>query len=211
MKVKICGLKEEIHVQAAVQAGADYLGFVFTKSSRQVTLSQAKELVQYIPKQIKKVGVFVNPTLSEVLQAIKKVPLDCVQLHGQETPEFVAKIPVEVIKAFSVKHGNLSTDFNKYPEEVILLVDAPAKEFAGGSGEKFDWKSLNLSLFTKRKILVAGGLTVGNVQTAIQYFHPYGVDVSSGVETAGRKDSQKIKAFIQQVKGEKKNEVSSSR
>lgn len=204
MKVKICGLSEQVHVDAAVTSGADLIGFVFADSSRQVTVEQAHELVRTIPQSIRKVGVFVNPTLEELEQAIQGVPLDIVQLHGSEPPELIAKLSVPVIKAFSVRDGKLTPSLANYDEKTFLLVDAPPQSFQGGSGETFNWQEIDRDFFKKRKGLLAGGLTAENVQAGIDYFQPYGVDVSSGVETAGHKDANKIKAFIKKAKGARK-------
>lgn len=201
MKVKICGLKNVADVSIAVVNQADYIGFVFANSHRQVSIQQAQELVKEIPDTIQKVGVFVNPTLTELLTTIRAVSLDVVQLHGEESLELIQQIPVTVIKAFPIKEGRLPEGLEKYPADVIFLFDAPAGEFEGGSGRKFDWHQADFSSLGSRQFFVAGGLTSQNVQDAISYFDPYGVDVSSGVETNREKDPQKIKKFIETAKG----------
>ncbi|EHL5791975.1 TPA: phosphoribosylanthranilate isomerase [Listeria monocytogenes] len=200
MIVKICGLKKVVDVAAAVDNGADMIGFVFAKSKRQVTVEKAHELAKNIPANVKKVGVFVNPTEEELTAAIKGVPLDVVQLHGQEPPEQANRTDVEVIKAFPVKDGKLPTNINDYPNAYILL-DAPAEEYEGGSGKTFDWDKINRDMLTKNKLIIAGGLNAQNVQEAIKRFEPYAVDISSGVELNGEKDPEKIKCFIKTAKG----------
>ncbi|OFG41412.1 N-(5'-phosphoribosyl)anthranilate isomerase [Listeria monocytogenes] len=200
MIVKICGLKKAVDVAAAVDNGADMIGFVFAKSKRQVTVEKAHELAKNIPANVKKVGVFVNPTEEELTAAIKGVPLDIVQLHGQEPAKQANRTDVEVIKAFPVKDGKIPTNINDYPNAYILL-DAPAEEYEGGSGKTFDWDKINRDMLTKNKLIIAGGLNAQNVQEAIKRFEPYAVDISSGVETNEEKDPEKIKYFIKTAKG----------
>ncbi|EAG9433248.1 phosphoribosylanthranilate isomerase [Listeria monocytogenes] len=200
MIVKICGLKKAVDVAAAVDNGADMIGFVFAKSKRQVTVEAAHELAKEIPAGVKKVGVFVNPTEEELTAAIKGVPLDVVQLHGQEPPEQANRTDAEIIKAFPVKDGKLPTNINDYPNAYILL-DAPAEEYEGGSGKTFDWEKINRDMLTKNKLIIAGGLNAQNVQEAIKRFEPYAVDISSGVESNREKDPEKIKCFIKTAKG----------
>lgn len=128
------------------------------------------------------------------------MPLDIVQLHGQEPAKQANRTDAEVIKAFPVKDGKLPTNINDYPNAYILL-DAPAEEYEGGSGKTFDWDKINRDMLTKNKLIIAGGLNAQNVQEAIKRFEPYAVDISSGVETNGEKDPEKIKCFIKTAKG----------
>lgn len=190
-KVKICGLTTREAVEVAVNSGADYIGFVFAKSKRQVGIKQASHLAQFIPKTVQKVGVFVSPTLMELQEAIVKVPLDLVQIHGEFSDEDFEKLDVPSIRAIPVE---------KTLEEIqtkadFLLFDAPL----AGSGKTFDWELLKDENIEKPYFL-AGGLTVDNVKQAITFFRPYAVDVSSGVETDGKKDLLKIMRFIESVK-----------
>lgn len=190
-KVKICGLTTKEAVEVAVNSGADYIGFVFAKSKRQVGIKQASHLAQFIPKTVQKVGVFVSPTLMELQEAIVKVPLDLVQIHGEFSDEDFEKLDVPSIRAIPVE---------KALEEIetkadFLLFDAPL----AGSGKTFDWELLKDENIEKPYFL-AGGLTVDNVKQAITFFRPYAVDVSSGVETDGKKDLLKIMRFIESVK-----------
>ena len=190
-KVKICGLSTQEAVTAAVSSGADYIGFVFAKSKRQVSLEQAQKLAKMIPEKVKKVGVFVSPTLEELKIAIKTVPLDLVQVHGDYDEDLQTDFSVPLIRAVQIKKGkeNLTSKAD------YLLFDAPV----AGSGETFNWQELESQNVTK-PFFIAGGLTEDNVADAIRFFHPYAVDVSSGVETNGIKDQEKIKRFIERVK-----------
>ncbi|WP_019322493.1 phosphoribosylanthranilate isomerase [Streptococcus mutans] len=190
-KVKICGLSTQEAVTAAVSSGADYIGFVFAKSKRQVSLEQAQKLAKMIPEKVKKVGVFVSPTLEELKIAIKTVPLDLVQVHGDYDEDLQTDFSVPLIRAVQIKKGkeNLTSKAD------YLLFDAPI----AGSGETFDWQQLETEQLQK-SFFIAGGLTSDNVKECIEHFAPYAVDVSSGVETNGRKDIEKIKRFIESVK-----------
>lgn len=191
-KIKICGLMDQEMVEATCQLGADYLGFIFAKSKREMLPREVKRITKNVPEQIKKVGVFVSPTEEEVKRVIQESELDLVQIHG----DFCMKeYGVPVIQAKSVEQSitiQTTADF--------LLLDAPPKEFYGGNGETFSWEEINPSELPKEKLIIAGGLTSQNVQQALAYFQPMGVDVSSGVETDGKKDRQKIQAFIEKVK-----------
>lgn len=199
-RIKICGLKEAEHVEAAVFAGADAIGFVFAPSKRQITLSEAAQLAKAIPFPVKKVGVFVNATAEEINATAQAVPLDYVQLHGDEPDTLLDAIEVPVIKAFSIRSKeDLERAFAS--PAPLVLVDAPGTTHRGGSGHTFDWTYFH-QVSTSRPFILAGGLTPENVGEAVRDLQPAMVDVSSGVETDGRKDSDKIKAFIRAVREE---------
>ncbi|MGG0655819.1 phosphoribosylanthranilate isomerase [Rummeliibacillus pycnus] len=200
-KIKICGLMKEENVIAAVQAGADAIGFVFAKSKREISIETAKKLAKSIPKYVLKIGVFVDASAEFILQAYNEVPLDIVQFHGNETNEEIKKIGVPSIKACSVK-SQVDIERALDYETNYLLLDAPGIQFAGGSGQTFDWNLLNNPKLKERKIILAGGLNPSNVENAIEITHPYMVDVSSGVESNGQKDNQLISSFIDAVKKE---------
>ena len=190
-KVKICGLSTKEAVETAVSAGADYIGFVFAPSKRQVTLDQAAELAKLIPSHIQKVGVFVSPSQSELLEAIDKVGLDLVQIHGQVADNLFEDLPCASIQAVQVDgDGHVPNSQADY-----LLFDAPV----AGSGQTFDWGQLDTTDLSQ-PFFIAGGLNEDNVEEAIQHFTPYAVDVSSGVESNGQKDHEKIRRFIERVK-----------
>ena len=190
-KVKICGLSTKGAVETAVSAGADYIGFVFAPSKRQVTLEQAAELAEIIPTYVKKVGVFVSPSREELLEAIDKVGLDLVQIHGQVADDLFEDLPCDSIQAVQVDgEGHVPNSQADY-----LLFDAPV----AGSGQTFDWGKLDTTGIAQ-PFFIAGGLNEDNVARAIQHFSPFAVDVSSGVETDGQKNHEKIRRFIERVK-----------
>ena len=178
-------------METACQAGADYIGFVFAESRRRVSLEQAQKLAALVPSTVRKVGVFVSPSLAELQEAISVANLDLVQIHGDFNEELLTEVGRPVIRAYQVK-GALKGVSQQVD---YLLFDAPL----AGSGQTFDWQ-----VFDKGQIhqpfFIAGGLNVENVREAIQHFAPYAVDVSSGVETDGQKDLEKIKEFIERVK-----------
>ena len=190
-KVKICGLSTKEAVKTAVSAGADYIGFVFAPSKRQVTLEQAAELAKFIPSHIQKVGVFVSPSRAELLEAVDKVGLDFVQVHGQVVDDLFENLSCASIQAVQVDgDGHVPNSQADY-----LLFDAPV----AGSGQTFDWGRLDTTGLAQ-PFFIAGGLNEDNVARAIQHFSPFAVDVSSGVETNGQKDHEKIRRFIERVK-----------
>ncbi|WP_172370325.1 phosphoribosylanthranilate isomerase [Sporosarcina jiandibaonis] len=198
-KVKICGLMEREHVNAAVDAGADAIGFVFAPSSRRVTVEQAQELAREIPDNVLKIGVFVNETQEEITRIFKAVPLDYVQFHGDEDADFIRKMQLPSIKALSVKSTDNVKEASEY-ETNYYLFDAPGTVYKGGSGVTFDWELLKAAEIPAEKIILAGGLNIGNVKEAVQRVRPFMVDVSSGVERGKRKDKGLIQEFIQAVK-----------
>jgi len=190
-KVKICGLSTKGAVETAVSAGADYIGFVFAPSKRQVTLEQAAELAKIIPTNVKKVGVFVSPSRSELLEVIEKVGLDLVQVHGRVADDLFDDLPCASIQAVQVDgNGHVPNSQADY-----LLFDAPV----AGNGRTFDWGQLDTTDLSQ-PFFIAGGLNEDNVEEAIQHFTPFAVDVSSGVESNGQKDHEKIRRFIERVK-----------
>jgi len=198
-KVKICGLKEVQHVQAAVQAGADAIGFVFAASKRQVSIEQAQQLAKHVPEGVLKIGVFVNPTPEELRATVSNVPLDYVQYHGDETPDFIVQQGYPSIKALSVR---CATDVQAAANYAVdyYLFDAPGTDYKGGSGHTFDWTLLETAGIPREKLILAGGLKIENIHEALALVSPCMVDVSSGVETEGSKDTEKIAAFLQAVK-----------
>lgn len=189
-RVKICGLSDEKNIQVACQAGADYIGFVFATSKRQVTIEQARQLRQAVADHVQVVGVFLNQDLDFIEQAIAQVGLDLVQIHGEWDESLRPSKPL--IRAVQVQAAQ---DFPFDPRADYLLLDAPV----AGSGKTFGWQLVATDAI-RDKLFVAGGLTVDNVQAAVQHFQPFAVDVSSGVETDGKKDPDKIREFIRRAK-----------
>jgi len=202
MLVKICGITTREAADAAVQSGADLIGFVFADSKRNISPIEAEQIASALPSSVKKVGVFVNETVNNVLEIADTVGLDVIQLHGDEPPEMIEQLPYEVIKAIPAKPEHFNT-IQDYVLADYFLVDSPYGQYRGGNGTTFDWDTLKNLPIDRSKLLLAGGLHPGNIQDAIQQVVPAGVDVSSGVETEGRKDRKKIDAFIKQAKVQK--------
>ena len=200
-KVKICGLKEIEHVEAAVKAGADFIGFMFAPSKRRITVEEATELTKRIPSTVKKVGVFVNEQNDVIRQIADQVGLDYIQYHGDETQEQIQEIGLPAIKAFSIRGEEDVKRAAAYDVDYYLF-DAPGTNFRGGSGESFDWMLLDKVNIPMDKVILAGGLNEENVGLAIMLVEPFAVDVSSGVEVDGRKSSTAITNFIEIAKGE---------
>ena len=208
-KVKMCGISNVETIPAIVDAKPYYMGLVFAPSKRQVTVEQAKTLVEELHKQyavrynsetIKIVGVFVNETIENLLKIAEEVKLDVIQLHGDEDESFIQILKeqsnVEVWKAVQVRSA---ADAEKWIDSSadMLLFDAYHKDERGGTGEVFDWSSLDEF---ERPFMLAGGIDSTNVARAIRTVRPYGLDISSGIETNGVKDDEKIKAFTNIVR-----------
>lgn len=202
MKVKICGIRDIDTALYAKEINTDAVGFVFAKSKRQVTVDQAAEIADELKGGPLKVGVFVNETQENIERIAEQASLDIIQLHGDEPPELAEALRLPVVKAFSFQKGAQLSDMLSYPADYILL-DGPIGPYRGGNGTSFDWSLLEKETFDRSRLILAGGLHAGNVQEAIQMIKPYAVDVSSGVETDGSKDRQKMKQFIQAAKGER--------
>ncbi|WP_346728988.1 phosphoribosylanthranilate isomerase [Lederbergia citrea] len=208
MKVKICGILTTEAAAAASEAGANMLGFVFADSKRRIAPEKAGEIIKQLPEHVKFAGVFVNETYENIIRIAETAKLDYIQLHGDESPEFCKRLPLPVIKAFSIKE---KTDLDKISDYdcAYYLLDSPGVKYRGGSGIPFDWSLLADLDIPKEKIILAGGLDVENVVAAIKTVRPAVIDVSSGVETAGEKDLKKIKAFIREAKCEEREEIGS--
>ena len=204
VKVKICGMTNLKDVKVAVDGGVDAVGFIFYKKSpRSVTMQTVREIVLELPPFVDSVGVFVDETAEQINKIADRCNLDRVQLHGDESPAFCKKIRRRVIKAIRVKDIQSLKKLSDYPVSSFLL-DTFSEDQYGGTGKVFDW---NLAYPAKRygPIILAGGLTPNNVRQAIQRIQPYGVDVCSGVESQpGIKDHKKMKAFLKNVKAERK-------
>jgi phosphoribosylanthranilate isomerase len=252
--IKICGITNLDDALAASDAGANALGFVFyPKSPRHVTLETVRSIVAKLPKQIEKVGVFVNETVEHVRDTAKQAGLTAVQLHGNESTEFsrdlfhklangtsrptifrsypakIFDVPAEqpvgwdpvtagvvepdeaykgkrVHKIHVAKNGDLFLETHGFRPGVLsgVLLDSSTAERRGGTGQTFDWERVQPwagIINSISKLIVAGGLHPGNVQEAIHLLHPWGVDVSTGVEREpGKKDSRKVHAFVQAVR-----------
>ncbi|MET3193402.1 phosphoribosylanthranilate isomerase [Bacillus sp. OAE603] len=198
MNVKICGITDCKTAQFAIEAGADAIGFVFAESKRQISVSKAKEIIQTLPKHILKIGVFVNETKENLESIFEEVGLTHLQLHGDESPSFCQSLRYPVIKAIRIDSESDINQIAAYSCDYIL-VDSPLGPYRGGNGTTFDWNLL-INKNIERKLILAGGLTIDNVLLASEIVSPVMVDVSSGVETDGKKDEKKIEAFIKTVK-----------
>jgi phosphoribosylanthranilate isomerase len=196
MFVKICGITRVEDAQAALEAGASAIGFVFwPKSPRYIEPDRARAIVAALPRPVLAVGVFVNQTREEVNAVAALVGLSAVQLHGDETPASAEGIERPVIKAFA--SGAAFAAAEAWPAGTTVLVDAHDQETRGGTGKQADWAAA-AQLAKTRRVLLAGGLTPANVARAIAEVRPYGIDVSSGVESApGLKDSSKLSALFE--------------
>ena len=215
-KVKMCGISKVETIPAVVEAKPDYMGLVFAPSKRQVTVEQAKILIEELHRgyakkygsdtehdkndTIKTVGVFVNETVDNLVTIANEANLDAVQLHGDEDETFIQSLKertnVEVWKAIQIR---TAADTEKWIDSSaeMLLFDAYHKDERGGTGEVFDWSSLDAF---ERPFMLAGGIDSTNVARAIRTVRPYGIDISSGIETNGMKDDKKITAFTKIVK-----------
>src|SRR5690625_2179122 len=189
MLVKICGIQTKEAVKVATEHRANMIGFVFTPSKRRITPNKAALIAKEIPPSVKKVGVFVNESLSNIKFIAKLVGLDMIQLHGDEPASFAKEIPYPIIKAFSIDQVNDDT-VTQYPCD-YYLIDSPPTTYRGGSGKTFQWERINELNIDKSKLIIAGGLSADNVEQAIKIATPTGVDVSSGVESDGVKDLAK--------------------
>jgi phosphoribosylanthranilate isomerase len=198
VRVKICGLTDIASALWAVGAGADALGFVFTESKRRISPEKAREIIKALPPFISRVGVFVNQSFEEISQIAGYAGLDTIQLHGEETPEFCSAFNYKVMKAFSVSGEQSIASAALYRVDAYLM-DTSVPGLRGGTGKTFDW-SLAAG-FREGPLVLAGGLTPENVAGAVKTVRPYAVDVSSGVETGGRKDRHKIIEFVRRAKG----------
>ncbi|MDR5708747.1 MAG: phosphoribosylanthranilate isomerase [Armatimonadota bacterium] len=199
-RVKICGIRTVEEARAAAEAGADAVGFVFwPRSRRYVEPEMAARIAQALPPFLVRVGVFVNEPPERVEEIAACVGLDAVQLHGDEPPEVCARLRRRVIKAIRIRDGRSLEAAADYPVSALLL-DTYVPETYGGTGRTFDWSLVEAVRHLDRPLLLSGGLNPENVAEAIRRVRPYGVDASSGVETDGRKDPEKICAFVAAVR-----------
>lgn len=197
LKIKICGITNVADGLAATEAGADMIGLMFyERSPRHISLATAVEISRALPPFIVKVGVFVNPNEDVVMRAIGDCGVSLLQFHGEETPEFCTQFGVMSMKAFRVRDAESLADLPKYETDAWLL-DAFSPDAHGGTGAKFNWDLATEAKLMGRPIFLAGGLTPENVGAAVRQVQPFGVDVSSGVESApGKKDHAKVRAFV---------------
>ena len=195
IRVKICGICDLEAANMAVEAGADLIGFHFCDSDRRVSPEEARSIIEELLVRPKIVGVFIDETPDEVRQIAEFVDLDLLQLHGSEQPGFEAGRPV--MKVLKVKEGRVP-GADGWPDPIML--DSWSADQRGGTGQTWDWDRAR-DLISTRKVFIAGGLQPGNVSKVVSSFKPYGVDVSSGVESTVRvKDPDKVRAFVHAVR-----------
>jgi phosphoribosylanthranilate isomerase len=211
--IKICGTTNLADAQAAVAAGADALGFIFSDSRRLLQPEQAKAIIDELPERIEKIGVFVNEPVERVMEIFSAVGLTGVQLHGDESAEYLTALRqkntrgMRVIKSIS---ANITLEQNRNAfagsEEHVdaFMIDSGNADMRGGTGEVFDWLTASdfvSAMKQKKKVIVAGGLNPQNVAAAIGLFRPWGVDVVTGVEEIhGKKDHAKLQRFVAAVR-----------
>lgn len=209
-RVKICGITEESHALAAVEAGADFIGLVFAPSSRRITPAKAYEIASAVKKNsntTKVVGIFVNAPQSMVNKVADFCGLDWIQLSGDESWEYCRDVIKPIIKAIPVEQQSPQEIYAKLSaggkllstQRFITLLDSRANGRYGGTGLTFDWE-IAQQVARRFPVIIAGGLNSENVAQAIELVAPWGVDVSSGVEVAGVKSPAKIRAFIAAVR-----------
>ena len=200
MRVKICGLTSLSDALAAVEAGADAIGFMFyERSPRNLSLTVAAQIVRELPPFVARVGVFVDASEEFIRRAIVECALDTLQFHGDESPEFCQKFSLKSYKAFRIRGAESLKDLPRYRTSGWLL-DSFVPDKVGGTGAAFNWDLARQAKEFGRPIILAGGLTPENVAEAVRRVQPFAVDVSSGVESKpGIKDHGKVRAFIQEV------------
>jgi phosphoribosylanthranilate isomerase len=194
VRIKICGITRAEDAQEAARLGADALGFNFwSDSTRYIRPAAAREIIRTLPPLLSVVGVFVNATRDEILRVAERCRLHVVQLHGDESPSFCAKLGFPFIRAIRFEGPGSLASWDR--ASGTLLIDAPTRGY-GGSGKTFDWRLLQ-GATKARRIILAGGLTAENIARAVRTVHPYGVDVATGVESSpGIKDAARMARFI---------------
>lgn len=199
-RVKICGITSPADAIAVVAAGADALGLVFVPGTpRCVTLENARRIVERMPPFVSRVGVFADQPADEVLRLATELRLHAVQLHGEESEAYCRHLPMPVIRAIRVRDATSLQRLATYPADAFLL-DSHVDGCLGGSGTTFSWDLLRTAK-SASPLILAGGLRPDTVAAAVRLVRPFGVDVSSGVETSpGRKDHQKVREFIANVR-----------
>jgi phosphoribosylanthranilate isomerase len=202
-RIKICGIREAEHARIAAQAGADAIGLVFyAQSPRNIAPVEAARIAGRLPPFVMAVGLFVNPSREEVERVLEQVPLDLLQFHGDETPQFCEGFGRPYVRVVRMEAGTDLVEYAyRFSRARALILDAHVPGQAGGTGKTFDWAGIPRDL--PIPLILSGGLTAANVGRAVREVRPWAVDVSSGVETGrGVKDPGKIVEFIRSVQRE---------
>lgn len=210
--IKFCGTTSLGDAVASAKAGADALGFIFAPSKRQVTAGKAQEIIRELPETIERVGVFVDESEDTIREIAQTAALSMVQLHGNESSELIGRLKSEPAAGRTlrvIKTVLIRDDFHLELEKLVNATappDAILLDSGAGSGRTFDWRGVRPFLTgTEMRFIVAGGLTPENVPLALRMFRPFGVDVVSGVESSpGKKDPEKLKAFVAAVRNAEK-------
>lgn len=198
-RVKICGITRRQDAEIAIESGADALGLVFYgPSPRAVSIAQAHEICEGLPPFVSVVGLFVNATARDVQSCLDALRIDCLQFHGDETPDYCESFRRPYMKAIRMQPGiDLKAQATRFQSASALLLDSYQAGVPGGTGRTFDWTMID---DIGKTFILAGGLNADNVASAIQQVKPYAVDVSGGVEiSSGLKSQRKISAFMQEV------------
>lgn len=211
--IKICGTTNLVDALASIEAGANALGFVFAESSRHIEPEAAAEIIEELPEEVEKVGVFVNESPELVLQVAKQAGLTGVQLQGDESADYIRTLaalthqPLKIIKTLHAGSGHfaaLATHSASLELLDAVLLDSGSRTQRGGTGKTFDWQAASevvLKLQQEIPVIIAGGLKPENVSQAVCLFRPQGVDVVSGVEREpGHKDHERLRRFVQAVR-----------
>ncbi|MEE3202593.1 MAG: phosphoribosylanthranilate isomerase [Acidobacteriota bacterium] len=199
VQVKVCGITRASDALAAVSLGATAVGFVFWPESRRYVTPEVAASIARGLTGVRTVGVFVNSSVAEMHKVAENVGLDSVQLHGDEPDDMYSKLSCSVIRAIGVVGKQTIAKVDRVPNNVMVLLDVHDQVQRGGTGRTVDW-DVAATIAAKRQIFLAGGLRPDNVAAAIRSVRPYGIDVSSGVETSpGIKETDKLKALFYEV------------
>lgn len=200
-RIKICGITTLEAALAACDAGADALGFVFAESPRRVTVAEASAIVRQLPPFIARVGVFVDSSVAEIQATARSASLTTIQLHGSEAEErTVELLEWEILRAVRLRDESCLPDPARVPAPRAWVLDSYDSARAGGTGRLAPWDLARRAVEAGMRVILAGGLTPENVAEAIRAVRPWGVDVSSGVESSpGCKDAAKVRAFAEAV------------
>ncbi|MDE2485492.1 MAG: phosphoribosylanthranilate isomerase [candidate division NC10 bacterium] len=201
LRVKMCGITSDDDAWAAVEAGADALGFIFVEGTpRYIEPEAAAAIVARMPPFVTTVGVFIDRTADEIERIMRASGLSLAQLHGNESPAECRRLPVPFVKAIRVRDERDLEVLRIYPQARAFLLDTYVADRPGGTGRTFPWE-IAAKAARQTRVILSGGLTPDNVALAVAHVRPYAVDVCSGVEASpGRKDYQKVREFIEQAR-----------
>jgi phosphoribosylanthranilate isomerase len=201
VKVKICGITNLPDARAALKMGADFLGFVFAKSPRCVSVLQARKIIAHLPREAQTVGVFVNENVARLNRWAQLLGLKYVQLHGDESPAYCRKVKLPVIKALRIRTVANLKAVPKYKNVFAVLLDAYVIGRRGGTGRTFNWRWAAQARRYHKRIFLSGGLTAENVAAAVERVKPYAVDASSSLESyPGKKNRRHLRRFLNNAK-----------